>query len=143
MPEIGKLIPYADARLEVFRAGRVAAGPRRVLLWAQGAKRAVANPAANLAVAFADLLGVPVVVAFCLVPGYPRATLLSYLFMAEGLRELPVAFVNRGIGNRLHIGDPPEVVPRLAEEVGAAAVVADQNPLRLGRAQRRSVAAGL
>lgn len=143
MPQMTTLIPADDPRVEVFRGGETEAGGRCVLLWVQRAKRAVANPAANLAVAIGDRLGVPVVAAFCLAPAYPRATLRAYHFMAEGLRELPEAFAARGIGWALRVAEPVEAIPALARELGAAAVVTDQDPLRLGREWRAGVAARL
>lgn len=140
MPEIAMLLPGDDPRLEVFRGGSTADEGRCVLLWVQRAKRASANPAANLAVALADQLRLPVVAAFCLAPAYPRGTLRSYRFMAEGLRELPDAFAARGIGWVLRVGEPAMAIPAVAAELGAAAVVTDQDALRLGRAWRRAVA---
>jgi deoxyribodipyrimidine photo-lyase len=140
MGDLSSLIAVDDPRHEVFRDGPADPDGRCVLLWVQRAKRAAANPAANLAVHVADRLGLPVVGAFSLVPAYPRATLRSYHFMAEGLRELPDAFNARGIGWALRVGEPAATIPALATELGAALVVTDQDPLRLGRQWRRGVA---
>ena len=139
MPDIADLIPANDPLVETLRPGPTAAGGRCVLLWVSRAKRATANRAANLAVAIADRLGLPVVAAFVLVPAYPSATLRGYRFMAEGLRELPEAFHARGIGWVLRVGEPAAEIPALAAELGAAAVVTDQDPLRPGRGWRRDV----
>ncbi len=140
MPDLASLIARDDPRLEIFRAGPTAEDGRCVLLWVQRAKRASANPSANLAVAIAAQLGLPVVAAFCLAPAYPRATLRSYRFMAEGLGELPDAFAARGIGWALRVGEPTDTLPALARELRAAVVVADQDPLRLGQAWRLGAA---
>ena len=143
MPNIASLIPADQPWVEQFRGGETAAEARCVLLWVQRAKRATANPAANLAVTLADRLRLPVVAVFCLVPGYPSATHRTYQFMAEGLRDLPDAFAARGIGWTLRIGDPVTILPALARELGAAVVVTDQDPLRLGREWRSGVAEAL
>lgn len=143
MSDIAELIPQGDPGCEIFRSGPVGTEGRCVLLWVQRAKRAVANPAANLAIDIADRLRLPVVAVFCLVPGYPGATLRSYHFLAEGLRELPEAFAARGIGWTLSVGEPREAIPALARALGAAVAVTDQDPLRLGRRWREEVAVRL
>ena len=143
MPLITSLVPEADPSLEILRDGEVWPDGRCVMLWVSRAKRATANRTANLAITIADRLQLPVVAVFALVPGYPSATLRSYHFMAEGLRELPAGFGRRGIGWVLRIGEPAEVIPALAAELDAAAVVTDQDPLRLGRRWRTDVSARL
>lgn len=140
MALVSTMVDTEDARIEVLRDGEPGADGRAVLLWVQRAQRASGNLAANLAVEIADALKLPVVAVFCLVPAYPRATLRAYHFMAEGLRELPEAFAARGIGWELRVGEPEDVVPALAAELGAAVAVTDQAPTRPGREWKRGVA---
>ncbi|MGI9253787.1 MAG: deoxyribodipyrimidine photo-lyase, partial [Thermomicrobiales bacterium] len=123
--------------------GQTCPDGRCVLLWMQRAKRADSNLAVNLAVHLAGKLGLPVVAGFCLVPGYPGATLRSYSFMCEGLAELPDALRARNIGWSMRIGEPAREIPALAREVGAAVVVTDEDTLPLGHTWRREVAAAL
>jgi deoxyribodipyrimidine photo-lyase len=143
VPDVSAFVPIGHPAVEVYRGGETASDGRCVLLWVQRAKRAKANRAANLAVRVADALGLPVIAAFCLVPGYPAATLRSYTFLAEGLAELPAAFGERGIGWALVVGEPGRELPALARELDAAAVVTDQDTLPLGRRWREDAAAGL
>jgi deoxyribodipyrimidine photo-lyase len=143
VPDIAALVPADHPAVEVYRGGETDPAGRCVLLWVQRAKRAESNRAANLAIRVADALGLPVVAAFCLVPGYPAATLRAYAFLAEGLAELPEAFAARGIGWALVVGEPPAEIPALARDLGAAAVVADQDTLPLGRRWRQDAAAAL
>ena len=143
MPDIKTLLPPDDPRLAVLRNGGTAEVPRCVLLWVQRAQRATANLAANLAIDLADRLGLPVIAVFCLVPAFPSATRRSYHFMGEGLAELPEAFARRGVGWELRVGEPAEVIPAMARDLGAALVVTDQNALRIGREWREGVAAAL
>lgn len=131
-----------DPRVELMEDRPLAAGSC-VLLWVSRAQRAWNNRAANLAIALADELGMPVVACFCLADGYPRATLRAYTFMAEGLAELPDAFLKRGIGWICVTGDPVERIPEQARRLGAAAVVTDLDPIRTGRSWRRGVAGEL
>lgn len=142
MPDIARLLPTTRP-IEIYRGGETAADGRCVILWMQRAKRAEANIAANLAVALARKLGLPVVAAFCLVPGYPGATLRSYDFIARGLAELPDALRARNIGWALRIGEPGREIPALARDLGAAVVVTDQDTLPLGRTWRSEVALAL
>jgi deoxyribodipyrimidine photo-lyase len=141
--DVGDLIPTDHPIVETYRGGPPAVDGRCVLLWVQRGKRATANRAANLAILAADMLGLPVVAAFCLVPDYPAATLRAYTFMAEGLRELPDAFAARNVGWALRVGRPEVEIPALTAEFGAALVVTDQDTLPLGRAWRTGVAAAL
>jgi deoxyribodipyrimidine photo-lyase len=129
--------------IDILRPGPPAQQGRCVLFWVQRAKRATANRAANVAVRIADRIGLPVIAAFVLVPDYPSATLRAYRFMAEGLRELPDAFRERGIGWALRVGDPVAEIPRLVGDLGATAVVTDHDPLRIGRRWREAIARDL
>ena len=139
MPSIHDLITHEDPRVEILRDGETAESRRCVLLWVQRTQRATGNHAANLAVELADELGLPVIAAFALAPGFPSATLRAYQFMAEGLAELPDAFARRRIGWELAAGQPPDVIPKLATRLGAALIVTDLNPLRIGREWREAV----
>ncbi len=139
MPAIGDLLTHDDPRVAILRDGDTRPDGRCVLLWVQRTQRATANHAANLAVELADDLGLPVIAGFCLAPGFPSATLRAYTFMAEGLAELPDAFAKRHIGWELAIGQPADVIPAMAERLGAALIVTDLNPLRIGCEWRRDV----
>jgi deoxyribodipyrimidine photo-lyase len=110
-----------------------------VVYWMQRAQRASDNPALDVAIAAGNLLGKPVVVLFVLLDDYPSANLRHYQFMLEGLRELPAALAVRRVGFVLRCGRVDEV-PRFCEEVGAALLVGDENPLREPESWRRQVA---
>ena len=140
MTQLHDLITHEDPRVAVLRDGETPDGARCVLLWVQRTQRATANHAANLAVELADALGLPVIAGFALAPGFPEATLRAYQFMAEGLAELPDAFAKRHIGWELAVGQPPDAVPELAGRLGAALIVTDLDPLRIGREWRQAVA---
>ena len=58
------------------------------MYWIQRAQRALDNPALNVAIAAANLLGKPVVAFFGLVPFYPHANLRSYTFLIQGLPDI-------------------------------------------------------
>ena len=73
------------------------------------------------------------VVAFCLVPSYPGATLRHYDFMLRGLEETADTLAQQGIPFVLLTGDPAREVPALCDQAGAAALVTDFDPLRIKR----------
>jgi len=135
---IREVIPTDDIRISVISDGEVGDGP--ILLWVQRAQRANGNLAANLAISIANRLQRPVIACFSLTPSYPDATLRAYHFMSEGLRELPTAFGERGIGWMLRVGEPTEVVPAVVKEIGAACVITDQAPTTPGREWKDEVA---
>lgn len=141
--DLDHLVPEDDPWSEILRHRPIPDEAQCVLLWVQRAQRATENRAANLAVKIANQLGLPVVALFVLTPGYPGAALRHYQFMAEGLAELPAAFEKRGIAWTLRIGDPPSLVPGAAQNVGAAVVVTDMDPLRIGRGWKAAVAEDL
>jgi deoxyribodipyrimidine photo-lyase len=94
----------------------------------QRAQRAHDNLALDLAVDLANALGLPVLVFFGIVP-YPNANLRHYHFMQQGfsctarrLAERNVSFVLRR--------HPRSDVARFCDEVQAALLVGDENPIR-------------
>ncbi len=141
MTQVESFIEQSDKRIQVVKPGTVTATDSAcVLLWVQRSQRASGNHAANLAISIANELRLPVVAVFCLVDAYPGATLRAYHFMAEGLQELPARFAARNIGWVLRQGDPVEIIPKLASELKAVAVVSDVAPTRLARQWKADVA---
>jgi deoxyribodipyrimidine photo-lyase len=139
---ITALVDIENPRIAILRDGEIAEARRgkHILLWLSRSQRATSNHAANVAIQLGNELGLPIVACFCIVPGYPAATLRAYRFIAEGLEELPDALAKRGIGWVLRVGKPERIIPTLATQVGAAVIVTDADPLRTGRAWRQAVA---
>jgi deoxyribodipyrimidine photo-lyase len=77
------------------------------------------------------------------VPAFLGAGARQFGFMLRGLRGVAASLADRGIPFFLLRGDPGETVPALAASTRAGLVVADVSPLRLSRAWRSAVAAGL
>jgi len=110
-----------------------------VLYWMQQAQRATFNPALEFAVAAANRLRLPVVVAFGLTDGYPEANARHYTFMLEGLAETGKAVTARGLRFVIRRGSPDDVATTLARR--AALVVCDRGYLRVQKTWRNRVAA--
>src|ERR1700679_39048 len=87
-----------QARGQVRRGGELRRGARCVVYWMQRAVRIVDNPALDVAIEAANLLGLPVVVYFHVIPNYPNANLRHYHFLQQGLRDVKDDAAERGVG---------------------------------------------
>ena len=105
----------------------------------QRAQRGVDNGALNLAIALGNALKLPVVAAFGLTASYPNANRRHYAFLLEGMPDCGDDLNRRGVRFVIRIGSPDDVIPALAEEIGAAAVIGDENPVRVGQHWRERV----
>jgi deoxyribodipyrimidine photo-lyase len=116
-------------RVLVRRGGAPRKGARCVVYWMQRAMRIVDNPALDAAIEAGNLLGLPVVVFFSVIPNYPNANLRHYHFMAQGLRDVAEDAAELGVGfvMRRH---PDNSLEAFLEEVQAALVIGDENPCR-------------
>jgi len=126
-------------RVLVRRAGAPRKGGRCVVYWMQRAMRIVDNPALDVAIEAGNLLGLPVVVYFSVIPNYPHANLRHYHFMAQGLRDVAEDAAERGVGFvvRRHSDHSLEA---FLEEVEAALLIGDENPCREPERWRRVLA---
>ncbi len=127
-------------RLRAARPGLPEPGGRSVVYWMQRAQRGVDNGALNLAVAVGNAMGLPVLVAFGLTADYPGAQRRHYRFLVDGLVDVEDDLRRRGIPLVVRLGSPDAVVPALAREAGAAIVIGDENPVRVGQQWRDRVA---
>ena len=118
--------------------GRPAAQGDYVLYWMQQSQRAAFNPALEHAVRAANQQGLPLLVGFGLMAGYPDANRRHYAFMLQGLAEVERALQARGIGFVIRHGAPDAVALALAQR--AALVVCDRGYLRHQKAWREQVA---
>jgi deoxyribodipyrimidine photo-lyase len=133
-----ELSALVDARVRVRRGGEPADG-KCVVYWMQRAERAVDNAALDLAVEIGNRLGLPVVAFFSAIDNFPHANLRHYRFLQQGLADAEADLAERGVGFVMRRPPHHEVLPFL-EEVSAAVVVGDENPLRFMRARRDKLA---
>ena len=117
---------------------RPAAAGRYVLYWMQHSQRASFNPALEYAIGAANEMGLPVIVGFGLMAGYPDANRRHFAFMLEGLQDAARTLAERRIGFAIRRGRPDEVALDLAGD--AALVVCDRGYLRHQKAWRKAVA---
>jgi deoxyribodipyrimidine photo-lyase len=128
-----------EPRVLVRRGGAPRRDGRCVVYWMQRAMRIADNPALDAAIAAGNLLGLPVVVFFSVIPNYPHANLRHYHFLGQGLRDAAADAAERGVGFVVRRA-PNNRLERFLEEVQAALVVGDENPLREPERWRRVLA---
>lgn len=112
---------------------------RCIVYWMQRAQRAEDNPALDVAVQVANLLGKPVVAFLGIIPFYPHGNLRHYTFLSQGVADIAAGL------NRRHVGLvfrpwPDHHLLKFCEEVRPCLVVGDENPMREPEKWRRTVA---
>jgi deoxyribodipyrimidine photo-lyase len=129
-------------RVLVRRGGAPPKPARSVVYWMQRAMRIQGNPALEVAIEAGNILGLPVVVFFGLIPNYPNANLRHYHFLAQGLRDVAEDAAERGVGFVVRRA-PDNRLEAFLEEVGAALLIGDENPCREPERWRKTLAARL
>jgi len=118
-----------QARVLVRRAGPPRNNAKCVVYWMQRAQRILDNPALDIAIEAANMLGLPVVVYFQVIPNYPNANLRHYHFLHQGLRDVAEDAAERGVGFVLRRTNE-STLEGFLEEVEAALLIGDENPCR-------------
>jgi len=127
MDDLTKLSQHT--RVTVRRTGPPDPDGDCVVYWMQRAQRGIDNPALDVAVEAANLLRKPVVVFFAPVPFYPHGNLRHYRFLNEGIPNIAAALAKRNVGFVLR-RYPDHSLLRFCDEVKAALVIGDENPMR-------------
>ena len=125
-------------RVLIRRAGAPRKEARCVVYWMQRSMRILDNPALDRAIAAANLLGLPTVVYFQVIPNYPNANLRHYHFMAQGLLDVAEDAAERGVG--FIVRRTPASLEAFLEEAQAALLVGDENPCREPERWRKTLA---
>jgi len=144
MPQTQQIPPDLDEltrqpRVRVRRGGEPRRDGKCVVYWMQRAVRVEDNPALDVAIGAGNLLGLPVVVFFSVIPNYPSANLRHYHFLQQGLRDVEEEAAERGVGFVLR-RYPENSLGAFLEEVQAALLVGDENPCREPERWRRVMA---
>ena len=120
-------------RVVVRRGGAPRKGARCVVYWMQRAVRVLDNPALDVAIEAGNMLGLPVVVYFQVIPSYPNANLRHYHFLQQGLLDVAEDAEEHGVGfvvRRASLNGKGARLEGFLEEVEAALVIGDENPCR-------------
>lgn len=128
-----------QSRVLARRGGVPRKDARCVVYWMQRAIRMHENPALDVAIEAGNLLGLPVVIFFAVIPNYPNANLRPYHFLQQGLRDVAEDAAALGIGFvvRRH---PDNSLEAFLAEAGAALLIGDENPCREPERWRRVLA---
>ena len=129
----------AQPRVLIRRGGPPRQDARCLVYWMQRAMRIGDNPALDVAIDTANLLGVPVVVFFSVIPNYPNANLRHYFFLQQGLRDVAEDAAARGVEFVVR-RYPDNSLEAFLEESGAALLIGDENPCREPERWRRRLA---
>ncbi len=133
------LAKLADTPRVLVRRDAPLADGKCVVYWMQRAMRIHENPALDVAIDAANLLGLPVVVFFSVIPNYPNANLRHYHFLQQGLRDVEEDARERGVGFVLR-RYPDNSLEKFLEEVAAVMLIGDENPCREPERWRRVLA---
>jgi deoxyribodipyrimidine photo-lyase len=125
-------------RVLVRRAGVLRKDGICVVYWMQRAVRSVDNPALDIAIQTANILALPVVIYFGVIPNYPNANLRHYHFLHQGLRDAAADAAEREIV--FIVRRAPDTLEAFLEEVRAALLISDENPCREPERWRRALA---
>ncbi|HWA95578.1 MAG TPA: deoxyribodipyrimidine photo-lyase [Terracidiphilus sp.] len=115
-----------DPRIQIRCDGIPRREARCVVYWMQRAQRIYDNPALDVAIEAANILGLPVVVYFSVISNYPNANLRHYHFMQQGLRDVETDAAERGVGFIVR-RQPENSLEALLEEVEATLLIGDEN----------------
>ncbi len=126
-------------RVLIRRDGEPRNDGKCVVYWMQRAVRIIDNPALDLAIEAGNLLGLPVVVYFQVIPNYPNANLRHYHFLQQGLRDVTSDAAERGVGFVVR-RSPESSLEAFLEEVKAVLLIGDENPCREPERWRRVLA---
>jgi deoxyribodipyrimidine photo-lyase len=119
----------AGPRVTVRSSGAPHLEGNCVVYWMQHGQRALHNPALDVAIEVSNELRKPVVVFLAPVPFYPHANLRHYWFLASGIPDIAEGLKERNVGFVLR-AYPDHSLIKFCEEVQAAIVIGDENPLR-------------
>ena len=128
-----------DPWTTVRRAGTPNSDGDCVVYWMQRAQRGIDNPALDVAVQAANILNKPVVVLLAPVPFYPHANLRHYRFLNEGISNIASDLAERNVGFALR-RYPEHSLLKFCQEVNAALVIGDENPMREPESWRQTAA---
>jgi deoxyribodipyrimidine photo-lyase len=130
-------MPVNTKRIRLVKDGNVTKGP--VVYWMSRDQRLNDNWALLFAQEQAIQMQTPLIVVFCLVPGFLGATLRHYGFMLRGLEQVAAALAEKHIAFHLLEGMPMQVLPAFLHGQKAGCLIADFDPLRLKRQWQEGV----
>jgi deoxyribodipyrimidine photo-lyase len=130
-------MPVNTKRIRLLREGRLIKGP--VVYWMSRDQRVHDNWALLFAQEQAMQMKIPLMVVFCLMPGFLNATLRQYGFMLKGLEEAASTLAKKNISFYLLEGKPEQLIPAFLQTHKAGCLTTDFDPLRIKMQWKQSV----
>jgi deoxyribodipyrimidine photo-lyase len=127
-----------EKRIRLLQNGDYIKGP--VVYWMSRDQRMHDNWALLYAQNLALEIKEPLIVIFCLLPGFLNAAFRQFGFMLKGLEILEKEFSRYNIPLFLLKGEPETEIPKFIDETKAGKLVADFDPLKIKRIWKRNVA---
>ena len=125
-------------RIRLLKDGARTEGP--VAYWMSRDQRVRDNWALLFAQELALLQRKPLMVLFCLVPGFLNATMRQYVFMLKGLEEVARSLGTKNIPFYLGAGTPGQAVPEVIHRYDISTLITDFDPLKIKRRWKDRVA---
>ncbi len=126
-----------ESRVKVEKSGATTNGP--VVYWMSRDQRIADNWALLYSQKMAKEKNTHVEIVFCLMPTFLGASIRSYNFMIDGLKELEKALKAYKIPFHLLHGHPDEKLPSFIESHNVSLLVTDFDPLRIKQQWKRDV----
>jgi len=128
-------------RVRLLKAGQTGSGA--VIYWMSRDQRISDNWALIHAQHLALQHKKPLLVVFCLVPQFLRASMRQYGFMLKGLEEVETSLQKKNIPFFLLRGSPETEIVRFAEKQRSSALVTDFDPLKIKRRWKEEITKSL
>ena len=128
-----------NPRVTIRRDGLPDPNGKCVVYWMQRAQRGIDNHAVDVAVELANEVGLPLVVYFAAISNFPSANLRHYVFLQQGLADIEHDLAARNISFVMRRA-PHESHERFFQDVEAAIVIGDENPMREPERWRKRLA---
>jgi len=125
-------------RIRLLRDAPARPGP--IVYWMSRDQRAEDNWALLYAQDLALARKQPLLVMFCLVPGFLHAAVRQYGFMLAGLQEVEKVLRKKNIPFHLVAGSPEQVIPQFLNKHNIGVLVADFDPLTIKASWKEAVA---
>lgn len=126
-------------RIKTLNNKTVAKG-QAVAYWMSRDQRVNDNWALLFAKEKAEELNLPLIIFFILTENFPGATLRTYDFMIQGLKEVADKLSNLNLPFIVSVGNPETEIVKLSIKYNVSLLVTDFSPLRIGRSWKRGVA---
>ncbi len=135
---MNKRNPNINKRCRQLQSGNCGDGP--VVYWMSRDQRTNDNWALLWAQQEAIIRGKGLIVIFCLISDYLKASSAHYSFMLDGLEQTKISLEKNNISFYLLKEDPTVIIPHFLIDIDAHLLVCDFDPLRIKQQWKENLA---